>query len=430
MPRTYLTPPLFLTVLLWASCLFTQPSTAVQDTILVEFNGYNLTEGEHRRGYGYFVPVHIVNDSVYFKNERYRVIYPESLDPTRIAVGDNYFTGISGIPTGVSIPHLIYNYESQTPTIYVDPSGTFNFENTQPHKFAPGDSSLIVTIENSENSDCKFQNEYRKARHKDEEQKLRSSSFFSKSGPLPSANEAIDADHWLRDRRMNYRYNSFTYGDIKYRVGIYDYNCNGEYDNEEDIVMFKEGNTPLEEGLSKDGYLYKENMIIGSEKQAFRLVSVSECGQQLKLVPIEAAVSRSGLREGSFIIDLPSEVEISRTTGLKSLLSDDKLTLIDVWGSWCKPCLLALPDLVTFEKNNRATVKVVGLNYGDTDDIIAKIEAKHGVNWLSWRITKEQVGKLNIAGYPSYLLFNQKGELLHNTNDLKKIEATVANLRE
>ncbi|WP_163580014.1 redoxin domain-containing protein [Gracilibacillus saliphilus] len=48
--------------------------------------------------------------------------------------------------------------------------------------------------------------------------------------------------------------------------------------------------------------------------------------------------------------------------------------LLNFWATWCKPCLDEMPDLQTFEHENRDTVKVIAVNTTNTESSIAKVK--------------------------------------------------------
>ncbi|WP_018934013.1 redoxin domain-containing protein [Gracilibacillus lacisalsi] len=48
--------------------------------------------------------------------------------------------------------------------------------------------------------------------------------------------------------------------------------------------------------------------------------------------------------------------------------------LLNFWATWCKPCLDEMPDLQTFEHENRDTIKVIAVNTTNTESSIAKVK--------------------------------------------------------
>ncbi|WP_208590870.1 redoxin family protein [Gracilibacillus suaedae] len=48
--------------------------------------------------------------------------------------------------------------------------------------------------------------------------------------------------------------------------------------------------------------------------------------------------------------------------------------LLNFWATWCTPCLEEMPDLQTFENENKDTVKVIAVNTTNTESSIDKVK--------------------------------------------------------
>ncbi len=63
---------------------------------------------------------------------------------------------------------------------------------------------------------------------------------------------------------------------------------------------------------------------------------------------------------------------------LHSRLDSGKFVLIDLWGTWCGPCLRELPHLQAFQAEQAALLEVISLNLGDhRADYVQQIMAKN-----------------------------------------------------
>lgn len=69
-------------------------------------------------------------------------------------------------------------------------------------------------------------------------------------------------------------------------------------------------------------------------------------------------------------------IKLTDLEGNESLLTDykGKWVILNLWATWCPPCLVEIPDLVMFhEANKDKNAIVIGVNYEDNDP--AKVKA-------------------------------------------------------
>jgi|GEM_PF-1002826 len=98
-----------------------------------------------------------------------------------------------------------------------------------------------------------------------------------------------------------------------------------------------------------------------------------------------------------------------------------RLVLLDVWASWCQPCLSSMPELkATVEKYADKPLTVVGLNVDKTADVEA---AKAIVKAGGWNWTQNYLGdesdlmlQLGVSSVPAYYLIGPDGKLVGSAN--------------
>lgn len=395
---------------------------SLSEDITISFAG-NYDQRQDRNGHGMMATFRMRNDSIHFGDTVYHVRYPSTLDPEKIALAVNYFAGKPDNPLGKSIPYLLYPYDAPFPTIYQDTTYSFNFLAAERFDFRREDSTVVVTT-HGECADCKFLVAYRKPNYPDAERKQMIETYFGNDRQM-GKNDITDADHWLEDRRMNYRYAQFTYQDSTYAVGVYDYNCNGTYDDEgEDMVLLGSSREPLNEDRSKHGFHYEENALIAVQEHGFRLVDMEPSGASLTLRPAAIGDNSLGLRVGGYLSDVQGSLDVETATSIPSLISEEHpYTLFDVWGTWCKGCIVQLPQLKELVDQETGQLKIVGLNFGDEQEAIDAFKEKHAIPWTSWRVDNATIERLAISGFPSYLLLDQEGKLVFKTTSVVELKA-------
>jgi thiol-disulfide isomerase/thioredoxin len=95
-----------------------------------------------------------------------------------------------------------------------------------------------------------------------------------------------------------------------------------------------------------------------------------------------------------------------------------KVLLVDIWGTWCKPCREAIPGLVQlYQKHRRRGFEIVGLDYEPNapDPETARQYVKRFVqeSAIPYRIAMGDdavLQKLNVQAYPTTLLIDRSGK--------------------
>lgn len=110
-------------------------------------------------------------------------------------------------------------------------------------------------------------------------------------------------------------------------------------------------------------------------------------------------------------------------------LKGTKLTIIDFWASWCKPCTQSIPVLVDlYNKYKEQGVQFIGLS-NDGPRSVSKV--KPLVNSLKITypvlidINGELMGKLKFSFFPTLIICDTKGNILWVHEGFSKGDETI-----
>lgn len=88
--------------------------------------------------------------------------------------------------------------------------------------------------------------------------------------------------------------------------------------------------------------------------------------------------------------------------------------LLNVWGTWCAPCVDELPLLRKFHDNYKDKVQVVGLNVEESNkDLVKPFIERNGIVWPSLYDPDGRTRSLLGMGVPVTLFIDSNGETIH-----------------
>lgn len=97
-------------------------------------------------------------------------------------------------------------------------------------------------------------------------------------------------------------------------------------------------------------------------------------------------------------------------------LKGEKLTLIDFWATWCKPCMKAIPELKKIHKKYQSKgVEIIGISCDGPRSVskVGPLSKSLGITYpVLMDIDAEIKTNLNLTAFPSLVFVNPKGEIV------------------
>lgn len=97
-------------------------------------------------------------------------------------------------------------------------------------------------------------------------------------------------------------------------------------------------------------------------------------------------------------------------------LKGEKLTVIDFWATWCKPCVKAIPELNTIYENYKEKgIAFISINCDGPRSIAKAIPMGNSlkINYpLLLDINSDVKNQLNLSAFPTLIIINPEGKIV------------------
>ncbi len=133
-----------------------------------------------------------------------------------------------------------------------------------------------------------------------------------------------------------------------------------------------------------------------------------------------ALVHRFGL--GAPYKDFEGKTKDNQTVKVSSLMQKGKMTLIDLWASWCGPCRAAIPKVKAMYEKYGNKLQVISCSVDEKEQAWRKAEAEEKMPWPQLLASKETMNQVlgpyyALSTIPCLVLIDADGKIICVTND-------------
>ena len=124
--------------------------------------------------------------------------------------------------------------------------------------------------------------------------------------------------------------------------------------------------------------------------------------------------SGTGLESGQKMPDFTVSLTDGTTATLSELVSENDLTVLNIFASWCKPCELEFPEMEqVYEANSdRMVILSVSAEPKDTLEIIADYKKSHNLSF-PMGIAGDALSFITIPGFPTTFFIDGDGDICY-----------------
>lgn len=208
-------------------------------------------------------------------------------------------------------------------------------------------------------------------------------------------------------------------------TGIYDYNENGLFNDEEDLLFID---------INRDGKLnhrqtdeiFRLDDVVTIADRRFKVKNVEPYGTGFSLSPTTDEPTHYYLRER---IDEKAnvafaeqrarldesfwELELTSLEGESISLSQWKgrYILLNFWGEWCAPCMEEIPELVAARSQIPSDkLIIIGMLLSYDLEAARDVMSDFGMDWPQVRVDDDLQTRFRVRGYPTNILILPDGK--------------------
>jgi thiol-disulfide isomerase/thioredoxin len=114
-----------------------------------------------------------------------------------------------------------------------------------------------------------------------------------------------------------------------------------------------------------------------------------------------------------------------------------RYVLLDFWGSWCNPCISAIPDLVSLDQKYRDILSIVNIAYDEKKNLtlLRKLIKENKMQWTHlFEDNKDKggssiVNRFKVEAFPTQILIDPEGKIILRTTGTGNSDLIEARLR-
>lgn len=197
--------------------------------------------------------------------------------------------------------------------------------------------------------------------------------------------------------------------------------------NKPEFRIYKQGKYPHEDKVDnniryKEKYSVQDTIFI--DNKFMRIDSVDATFSMVYLTPVHDIVSVQYIST-----DLRKDLE-------KYFTESSNYLVIDFWGTWCAPCVAAMPKIKAIFEDVKEVSSFVGVCFDKPDkfDLAKEILRKNSIKWPQIYVDMNKqmgsiISEMQVSTFPTYIIIDRKGRIIFrdSSEGVSRIKSIVLN---
>lgn len=198
---------------------------------------------------------------------------------------------------------------------------------------------------------------------------------------------------------------------------------------------------PENSNFSKDDYTFNKNFTykikdtVKLSNNYYRIDSLAKNMSNLYLSKIDYSKANFGNKMGQQMKNYTINDLSNKAFNLNTVVAKKQFTLIDFWGTWCKPCKELTPQLIELNKKYSSNLSIVSVAYDGAVNSVTQYTNANKMNWVHAFIERNRndnphiLKDLDIREYPTFILLDRNNKIIYRNSGKKafdEIETVLA----
>jgi len=240
------------------------------------------------------------------------------------------------------------------------------------------------------------------------------------------ANKTLTALH------MPVGINEHKKGDFNIGKDVFQVALSSAYEDDQ-LAEITIGKQLSNQPINSDNPLFEVGDSLIVNNYLLKIESLSRWTDTLYLSAVPYKKPLIGFRVGNTAPDLSLATDIF---GKKISSSDKKLRLLDFWGTWCIPCIKAIPELKEIKTLFGDKLTVISVAYENTNDTtkVAQIIHEQKMDWYHLlenskeKSTNSLVNRLRIEAFPTTILLDANNKIIMRKTGIAGVKEELQRL--
>lgn len=163
-------------------------------------------------------------------------------------------------------------------------------------------------------------------------------------------------------------------------------------------------------------YNIGDTLLVGDAK--YSIAAIDPVGSEIVLKYAGKGTSVVGGEPGQVAYPIACTAMDGQPFELTALRG--RYVLLDFWGSWCNPCISAIPDLVGLDKKYKQMLSIVSIAYDEKKNlaVLNKLIRDNRMQWIHlFEDNKDKIGssivnRFKVEAFPTQILIDPEGKIV------------------